>query len=274
MFLDQVIFRIFVNFTIYGRGVHFLLGKGFQWKYLSRSFFPAIFVVLFACSPLYSAEKEADAVWIESDGVRHQVFYSTFTANSWSEPVQVTDDYFDNLHPVIDRDRQGKKWLFWTASDNGKLSLHFATSSDSVWSDAKDVPVELHSSIAPSMLIDSNDVLWLVWSGNTGGQDDIYFTTCTKGVWSSPQTVHPRDQVPDILPRISITDNNELAVTWKKYLQGSYHQVQSMWDGKKWSSFAEIEPVEQTMAEQLEKNQEIPIPAFVRDDERAFIRIY
>ena len=246
---------------------------GFQWKYMSRIFFPAIFVILFVCSPLYSAEKEADAVWIESDGIRHEVFYSTFTANTWSEPVQVTDDYFDNLHPVIDRDRQGTKWLFWTASDNGTLSLRYTSSTGSGWSESKDVPVELHSSIAPSMLIDSDSVLWLVWAGNTGGQDDIYFATCTKGIWSPPETLHPEDEVPDILPQISLTDNNETTVIWKKYLNGSYRQVQSIREGKKWSSFVEIEPVEQTGVEQLE-DQEIPVPAFIKDDERAFIRIY
>ncbi len=250
-----------------------MLFTEFQWKDMSRIFFPVILVILFVCSSAYSAEKEADAVWIESDGMRHEVFYSSFIAGSWSEPVQVTDDYFDNLYPVIDRDSQGKKWLFWTASDNGKLFLRYTTSTGSGWAESKDVPVELHSSIAPSMLIDSDNVLWLVWSGNTGGQDDIYFATCRKGIWSSPKTLNPEDEVPDILPQIFLAGNNEITVIWKKYLNGSYRQVQSTWDGKKWSSFAEIEPIGKTEAEQLE-DQEIPVPAFIRDDERAFIRIY
>ena len=251
-----------------------MLFAEFRRKSLSRNFFSALFMVLFACSSLYAVEKEADAVWIESDGLRHEVFYSTFTAGSWSEPVQVTDDYFDNLYPVIDRDRQGKKWLFWTASDNGKLSLHYATSDDAVWSEINDVPTELNSSIAPSMVIDAQNVVWLVWSGNTGGQDDIYFATCTNGTWSSPETVHPRDEVPDILPQIVVADNNELTVIWKKYQQGEYQQVQSTWDGKKWSSLERVETVEQTGVEQLEGDQEIPIPAFIKDDDRAFVRIY
>ncbi len=217
---------------------------------------------------------DADVVWIEYDGIRHEVFFTTLHGGKWSPPFQVTDDYFDNLHPVIDRDKQGKRWLFWTASDDGKLSLHYATYSDSEWSDIQNVPVELHSSIAPSVAVGRKNVLWLVWAGNTGNVDDIYWATLQEGEWSTAETLHEKDDVPDILPKISLTKTGALQVVWKKFLDGRYQDVQSMRDGIKWSSPVVIEDVDETGIDILQKEQEIPLPAFIKDDDKAFVRIY
>ena len=217
---------------------------------------------------------DADVVWIEYDGIRHEVFFTTLHGGKWSPPFQVTDDYFDNLHPVIDRDKQGKRWLFWTASDDGELSLHYATYSDSEWSDIQDVPVELHSSIAPSVAVGRKNVLWLVWAGNTGNVDDIYWATLQEGEWSTAETLHEKDDVPDILPKISLTETGALQVVWKKFLNGRYQNVQSIRDGNKWSPHVVIENDDEAEIDILQKDQEILLPAFIKDDDKAFVRIY
>ena len=221
-----------------------------------------------------ASERDADLVWIESDGIRHEVFFTTLHEGKWSPPFQVTDDLFDNLHPVIDRDKQGARWLFWTASDDGRLSLHYATFSDSEWSEIQDVPVELNSSIAPSVVVDGKGVLWLVWAGNTGGVDDIYWATLQKEKWSKARTLNQKDEVPDILPKISLTGNGTVQVMWKKFIDGGYHNILSTWDGKKWSSPAVIEEDDVTEQEALQNANEIILPDFVKDDDRAFVRLY
>ncbi len=221
-----------------------------------------------------SSGRDADVVWIESDGIRHEVFFSTLQDGKWSSPYQVTDDSFDNLHPVIDRDKQGKRWLFWTASDDGRLSLHYATLSDSEWSDIQDVPVELNSSIAPSIVVDRKGVLWLVWAGNTGGVDDIYWTTLQKGKWSKARTLNKKDEVPDILPEISLSENGTIHVIWKKYIDGRYQDIQSTWDGKKWSAPGIVEGEDMADQEVLQNENEIVLPGFIKDDDRAFVRMY
>ena len=217
---------------------------------------------------------DADVVWIESDGIRHEVFFATLHEGKWSSPIQVTDDYFDNLHPVIDRDKQGKRWLFWTASDDGKLSLHYTTYSDSEWSEIRDVPLDLHSSIAPSVAADQKNVIWLVWAGNTGNVDDIYWATMQNGIWSVAETLHEKDDVPDILPKISLTETGALQVVWKKFLDGQYQDVQSIRDRNKWNSPEVIENDAEAKIYLLQKEQEIPLPEFIKDDDKAFVRIY
>ena len=218
--------------------------------------------------------RDADLVWIESDGIRHEVFFTTLHDGKWSPPFQVTDDLFDNLHPVIDRDKEGKRWLFWTASDDGRLSLHYATFSDSEWSEIQDVPVELNSSIAPSVVVDGKGVLWLVWAGNTGGVDDIYWATLQKGKWSKARTLNQKDEVPDILPKISLTGNGTVHVVWKKFIDGSYQDIQSSWDGKKWSSPAVLKDEEMAEQDSLQNEKEMVLPVFIKDDDRAFVRLY
>jgi len=161
-----------------------------------------------------------------------------------------------------------------TASDNGKLSLHYATYSDSQWSEIQDVPVDLHSSIAPSVATDQKNVIWLVWAGNTGNVDDIYWVTLQDGKWSIAETLHEKDDVPDILPKISLTKTGDLQVVWKKFFDGRYQDVKSMRDGKKWSSPEVIENDDEAGIDLLQKELEIPLPVFIKDDDKAFVRIY
>jgi hypothetical protein len=215
---------------------------------------------------------DADLVWVESDGIRHEIFYSSFKDGAWRAPLQVTDDYFDNLHPVIDRDGKGRRWLFWTASDDGRLTLHYVVDDKGKWSEVKDVPTDLHSSIAPSIVIDDRDVLWLVWSGNTGTVDDIYWATLQDGKWSEPQTVHEKDDVPDILPKITLQDDGTLRVAWKKIIDGRYRKVESFQTDGQWSTPRVVEEKDSERA--VPEKEKIPLPDFVRDDDRAFVRLY
>ncbi len=245
-----------------------------SWKGFCRLLSFICFFVFVGSLSCYAADKQVDAVWVEADGIRHEIFFSTFSEGTWSDPVQLTDDYFDNLHPVVDRDSHGKHWVFWTASDAGKLTLHYTSSTDDGWADIKEVPVELNSSIAPSVVIAADDVLWLAWAGNTGGQDDIYVTTLHNGEWGKAVMVHPENEVPDILPTITLDAAKQLSVRWKTFQNGAYVTVQSTWDGRKWSSPEQVEAVETTAADSLQAEKDIPVPEFLKDDDRAFVRLY
>ena len=82
-------------------------------------------------------DKPIDAVWSQSDGIRPEIFYSQRQSGKWSEPVMLSDDYFDNMYPVIDQDSSGRKWLFWTAYDSQRMEIRYTTGQDGVWEDSE-----------------------------------------------------------------------------------------------------------------------------------------
>ncbi len=137
-----------------------------------------------------STHKEIDAVWTQSDGIRPEIFYSHYISGVWSEPVMITDDYYDNMYPVIDQDSTGKKWLFWTAYDDQRMDIRYTTGKDDKWADSASLETEMQRNIAPSVIIDKSDVVWLVWSANSDGAGDIFCATNKDGVWSVPVRIN------------------------------------------------------------------------------------
>ncbi len=218
-------------------------------------------------------EKDIDIVWTKSDGIRPEIFYTSKVAGGWSEPVMVTDDYYDNMHPVIDRDSGDTRWLFWTAYDNNRTEIRYATGSAGEWESSQTLADELTSNSGPSVVIDENDSVWVVWSASDGGPDDIYYAVNRDGEWSDPRIFHEPNDVPDTLPVVSLTDEGMVSVSWKQVQGDKYVLVTKDYDGAEWSL-----PVASEIADEDEKDDSeadrIVLPEFINPNGRVFIRVY
>ena len=186
--------------------------------------------------------EKGDIVWSQSDTSGTQIYFSTYQAgsDSWTEPVKVTDDANKNGHPVIDEDSSGKRWLVWVAGTAGSSMIRYAVDSDGSWSAAQTVPSSLQFNVSPSVVVDNSGNPWVAWSGNSGGQDEIYCSSYQDGSWTTPVQVNSTNEVPDILPEITLDGKGEPQITWQGYRDGDYVQLQSTWDGKKWSDETQV----------------------------------
>jgi hypothetical protein len=240
-------------------------------KYIETFILTAAFLVL--SSTVSRAAQEIDVVWSQSDGIRPEIFFTSSTGGSWSEPVMLSDDYYDNLHPVIDRDSQGTRWVFWRAYDNQKTEIRYTTGSSGNWEETKPLSEALQANNAPSVVIDAADTVWVVWSANDGGMDDIYYAVHKDGNWSKPAQLHETNDVPDILPVIELNDEQLPQVTWKRMEGGRYLAVTSSYDGSGWS-----EPVLRQDGEQPDDDkvgeEVIELPDFVSNSGLVFVRTY
>lgn len=214
--------------------------------------------------------QEIDVVWSKSDGIRPEIFYTTFTGSDWSEPVMVTDDYFDNMHPVIDRDSSGTRWLFWSAYDSGKSEIRYTKGNDDDWETPRALAAELVSNNGPSVVIADNDEVWIVWSGSDGGLDDIYYAVNRNGTWTETERLHDANEVPDTLPVIGLDDEGRIWVSWKQYRGAGYAEVMSVYDETQWSNPEVIDPEKG----ENESEDEIVLPDFVEQGGMIFTRLY
>ncbi|MGI9569617.1 MAG: hypothetical protein ACR2PH_07760, partial [Desulfobulbia bacterium] len=78
-------------------------------------------------------DNDIDVVWSSSDGLKMEIYYSQRKDGVWQEPVRITDDHYDNMYPVIDRDSSGNRWIFWTAYDSGRMDIHYTSGDGEEW---------------------------------------------------------------------------------------------------------------------------------------------
>jgi hypothetical protein len=218
---------------------------------------------------------KGDIVWSESAGAQNQIFFSSFSTekNTWTAPLKVTDDEFRNGHPAIDAGSDGKKCLVWVAGSDTNYMIHYSVQANNTWSKPATIASTMKVNLSPSVMIDNSGQSWVVWAGNDGGQDEIYYSRFVGGKWTAPIRVNAENDVPDILPEISLSEDKIPKVTWFGYRNGAYVKLQSTWDGKTWTPETSVQQSsEETRAQQSATITNMP--AFIKQPDRAYVRIY
>jgi hypothetical protein len=197
------------------------------------------------CAHLLAAEEVA---WSAFDGQRFEIYLAEMENGQVRNKIQITNDQFNNLHPSMVRRANGELWLAWTAMDNKVNKLFYAHKTDGSWTYPREIETGLQSSIAPFLGLDSKDTVWATWAGFNGKNDDIYVSHWTGRNWSAPVRIHPANDVPDILPELSL-ENGHLTVTWQTFDGDRYQYVQSVFNGHTWS---EPLPITETKQENIQ----------------------
>ncbi len=230
------------------------------------------FVSISGSTEKHAVQEDIDVVWSSSDGLKMEIYYSQRQHDFWSEPVRVTDDHYDNVYPVVDRDSSGKRWIFWSAYDNGRMELHYTTGRGEEWQDSEVLEADKETNISPSVVIDKEDRVWVVWSANDGLADDIMYAYFQDGSWSDPATVHGENELPDMLPVIEIDPAGSPSVTWRASRNGENITLASRWVDGQWSE-PEIQKIE-TEEDQDPKDKMLELPSFMNKSSMVFIRVY
>lgn len=226
----------------------------------------------FASMELADLAKEVDVVWSSSDGVKMEIYYSQREGGVWKEPVMVTDDHYDNMYPVIDRDSSGRRWLFWTAYDRGTTEIHYTTGEGGEWQPSEIMVSDMATNISPSAVIDQQDRVWLVWSANDGQLDDIMYAYFHSNEWSDPEPVHDPNELPDLLPVVEVDGDGTPMVVWRASRAGQNVTLSSKFIDNDWT-----EPlIEEVESEQVNEDQAdiLELPEFINPGSMLFVRVY
>jgi len=223
-------------------GLYGFIGE--EMKRKTVLFFVAACCVLW-CRHGFAAKPEADAgkaqniradlVWAQSDGLRDEIFLSAFKNGRWGKTVPITDDNADNLHPAVDQTSNGTRWIAWTAVEDGVYSILARSWRNEQLGEVMVVSQGLTMNIYPTVIVDRSDTVWIVWSGNAGANDDIFYSRLVDSKWQQPRPVHQANQVPDIRPEVSLNSDGMPVVRWQRFVDGSYHEIESHWLDRAWS---------------------------------------
>lgn len=219
--------------------------------------------------------EKGDVVFSQQDGSNLQIYFSSCenVEGGWSSPVKITNDSYINGHPVIDAGSDGKRWLVWTADTGSDYIVRYAFGKDNAWSEPASIPAQLNENLAPSVVVDRSGRTWVAWSANDGGLDEIYFSKYSENTWTTPMRVNRGNEVPDILPVLTLDEKGNPQVTWEGYRNGSYVKLRSIWDGEGWSDEVEVQATSQETA--AEKESSIAnMPSFLEHPEEAYVRVY
>lgn len=215
---------------------------------------------------------DIDVVWSSSDGLKMEIYYSQRKDGVWQEPVRVTDDYYDNMYPVIDRDSKGNRWIFWTAYDSGRMEIHYTTGDGSEWQNSTPLASDRKTNLSPSMVIDKQDKIWVVWSANDDDLDDIMYASFQNGSWSEPDSLHEPNETPDLLPEIELGGDGTPWVVWRAAREGKNVTLSSSWIENDWSEPL-IEEIKDSDKDEGEEKI-IELPQFVNRTSMVFVRVY
>lgn len=240
--------------------------------FLATLIFVIVGLPAIASESVSELEGDIDVVWSSSDGIKMEIYYSQRHKGGWLKPVQVTDDYYDNMYPVIDRDSSGKRWIFWTAYDRGRMEIHYTSGDGEEWSTADVLSSDNKTNISPSVVIDDQDRIWVAWSANNGDLDDIMYAFYQNGFWSDPTTVHDPNEDPDLLPVIEIGGDGVPQVRWQAVRAGENVILLSKWIDNEWS-IPKIEAAKSRENDDKEENS-LELPSFVNQTSMVFIRLY
>lgn len=216
-------------------------------------------------------EPDIDVVWSSSAGSKMEVFYAQRKDGVWLDPVQVSDDYYDNMYPVIDRDSSGRRWIFWTAYDNKTMELRYTAGQEEDWQASETLETDRQTNMSPSVVVDPEDRVWVTWSANDGGLDDIMYAYYQDGSWSAPALVHAENEVADLLPVIDIDQAGAPVITWRVLEDGETLTVKSRWIEGEFSE-PEIQKIEKEVEE--EEADLLELPFYVKNSSMIFIRRY
>lgn len=220
-------------------------------------------------APCQGAENtvQKDIIWSQSDGLRQEIYSSSYQAGAWTEPVKITEDNANNLHPTLAVAPDGSRWAFWSAVNPDGISIEYAIGKNGKWSEPIKLELEnLNSAITPSVLIDKSGIVWLVWAGNDGGQDEIYCRRYTESAWQKPELVNKANTVPDIKPKIVLNEQGVIEVRWEGVRNGKYVPLLSSYTGGHWSP---EQQVEQKQAEETKPE----LPAFIPKDSQYSLQV-
>lgn len=210
-----------------------------------------------------------ELVWSQSDGLRYEIYSSSYRETTWSAPEKITDNNANNLHPVIDVAPDGTKWLFWSSVRPDGISIESSIFRENEWSDPVKLLFEQSSAIAPSVLIEKSGVVWLVWAGNIGGNDEIYYSRYMKMSWQKPKVLNAANDVPDIKPLIAHNEQGEIEVVWQGFRDGRYKHLSATYTSTGWTAEQETEEEEQVSLE----DSGVRLPSFIPKNASYFLKV-
>ncbi|MBX2848091.1 MAG: hypothetical protein KTR16_07225 [Acidiferrobacterales bacterium] len=179
------------------------------------------------------SEVIAQILWIDIKDGLYILNISSFTGEQWVSDELVYSSENPLTSPALGTDHQGNKLVIWTEQILAKTVLKSTSRSvNGNWRLPKIFSDQGHENFSASVVYDQSGNAWVFWSSTLDELSDIYFVRSDGFDWSLPTRVNQQNSVPDIHPRVILTDIGKIEVTWSQYSfeNNSYVEEQFVFD--------------------------------------------
>ncbi|MCF8057497.1 MAG: hypothetical protein K9K37_12780 [Desulfocapsa sp.] len=176
----------------------------------------------------------ASLAWSDSDGQQEQIYFSSYVDGNWEHPVQLSEGNSLDYLPSTGKGGDGRTWVVWSSKQNNTISLMYTFRSGNDWTQPRTIDTGMRSNTAVSLVVDQEDVPWIVWAGFDGNDDEIFWSRWVDGQWSQPELVAAANDVPDLLPVLSMDSHGVLSVRWQGFNGEKYVTVSRSFIEGKW----------------------------------------
>jgi len=250
-----------------------IIRKGFSFVVFSLLFF-LLLTPLSGSVHAGAASPEAMIAWTTDNGHGEQVYFSRYEQDSWSPPVQLSDERELVFQPVAGSGTNGRIWVIWSRQDKDGSHLQYSVRNGERWEKPRLIDTGMNSNTAAAVVVDRDNIPWLVWTGVEDTYPDIFWSRWNGRDWERPEKVNQNNNVPDLDPSLTLDEFGHVLVSWRTFAKGRYSTVTRSWDGKQWVT-ALSEPVTNRRKDSADfvRTEMAPLPTFVTDPRKATLHI-
>ncbi len=191
--------------------------------------------LLFSSMPLRAAD-QAMLVFGEKNQEfsAYDLYFTILDHGEWATPMVISDAPFPDILPTIGADTHGDVWVAWIQLHGVSGKLKFRRKIKGNWQPIQNLATGFKTNMAPTLVVDQEGIPWIAWAGVQNQDEDIYFSHWQGNRWTKPTLVHPDNDVPDILPELSLSPEGTPQINWTGFNGRKYIEYTSKWDGSVW----------------------------------------
>jgi subtilase family serine protease len=209
--------------TIYDRNIHFAIWNGSAWQ----TSLVASNVAVDESPVVTSSNLYTVCAWIQdTDGNEtttedRELYYSVFDGVSWSTPLRLTFDNYEDASPSLGYDTSGDIILAWVVRDalsmgNESWDILYTSRYDGSWM-TPEIAAESGSIYENQLITDPDSNVVLVWQGGSDKGQDILYAVYDRANahWSKARQLTD-DEPAEWQISAGLTSSNNILVAYMK----------------------------------------------------------
>jgi lysophospholipase L1-like esterase len=173
------------------------------------------------------------AIWEEGTENNNAIVFAKIGGKTGVSPRIISPLKGYHFSPDFCFDSANIAWLTWGCYAEGRFQLLVKEmKTQSTW--LVNSPF-FNSVCQPKIAADATGKIWVFWSGTVNGKDKILSVYWDGNIWSTPSQLNTKNDVPHILPNVSLDANGLPWVTWCSHDGHDYEIFYSSWNGREWS---------------------------------------
>ncbi|MFX0163565.1 MAG: hypothetical protein ACFE68_09610 [Candidatus Hodarchaeota archaeon] len=160
-------------------------------------------------------------VWQEETESGGEIFYleSSIGDLSFSEPINVSNNVFEDWNPSLFVDDEGVAHIVWQGNATGNWEIYYTKKVEEYFLAPVNVSKSLSDDMYPSLFVDSNRDIHVAWNGYGDKDSEIYYVKSSNNTnlnFSNIVNVTAND-FDDYNPSLFVDSNGEIHIAWELY---------------------------------------------------------